>query len=406
MAFYRWAFEQVGGFDPEYHKAGDDVDFCWRLQQSGCVIAFSPTAIVWHHRRFTLRAFLKQQEGYGEAESLLRFKHLIFFGPTGTAKWRGQIYGAPRFSWFIDRPVIYHGVFGEGFFQSMYATPQSDLAAYLSSIEWFALTLFLFGLGIFLPTLRIVPYLMFGGTLTVALSYMVRARIEPRFDTVPARLLVMCLAFLQPLVRGFSRYFTWLHFKRTPRSVIRAHEQLPADAKSGRGLRRRVFWSDEGRDRHHLLGAIFQLLEEQGWRYSVDTGWNEWDIQIYGNFWWSIALQTVTEDHTCAKRLTRVRLRNRLVTTTVIISLVALSMVIYRQLHASHLDLWSIIPYSLFLVFLASRARALKARVAEVVDLAGHRAGLQRVTRRGAFVPPAIPIQAVEAMRADSVRSR
>jgi hypothetical protein len=216
----------------------------------------------------------------------------------------------------------------------------------------------------------------------------------------------MCLAFLQPLVRGFSRYFTWLHFKRTPGSVIRAHEDLPADAKSGRGLRRRVFWSDEGRDRHHLLGAIFQLLEEEGWRYSVDTGWNEWDIQIYGNFWWSIALQTVTEDHTCAKRLTRVRLRNRLVTTTVIISLVALSMVIYRQLHASHLDLWSIIPYSLFLVFLASRARALKARVAEVVDLAAHRAGLQRVTRRGAFVPPAIPIQAVEAMRADSVRSR
>jgi GT2 family glycosyltransferase len=108
MAFYRWAFENIGGFDAEYRKAGDDVDFCWRLQQAGCVIAFSPTAIVWHHRRFTLRAFLKQQDGYGEAESLLRFKHLIFFGPTGTAKWRGQIYGTPRFSWFIDRPVIYH----------------------------------------------------------------------------------------------------------------------------------------------------------------------------------------------------------------------------------------------------------------------------------------------------------
>src|SRR6266536_922241 len=82
MAFYRWAFEGVGGFDPEYHKAGDDVDFCWRIQQAGWVVGFSPTAIVWHYRRFTLRAFLKQQDGYGEAESLLRFKHLIFFGPT------------------------------------------------------------------------------------------------------------------------------------------------------------------------------------------------------------------------------------------------------------------------------------------------------------------------------------
>jgi len=32
MAFYRWAFESVGGFDTEYRKAGDDVDFCWRIQ--------------------------------------------------------------------------------------------------------------------------------------------------------------------------------------------------------------------------------------------------------------------------------------------------------------------------------------------------------------------------------------
>jgi O-antigen biosynthesis protein len=401
MAFYRWAFENVGGFDPEYRKAGDDVDFCWRLQQAGSVIAFSPTAIVWHYRRFTLREFLKQQEGYGEAESLLRFKHLIFFGPTGTAKWRGQIYGAPRFTWFINRPVIYHGIFGEGFFQSMYATPQSDIAAYLSSIEWFALTLFLFGLGIFLPALRIVPYLMLGGTLTVALSYMVRARIEPKFDTVGARLLVMCLAFVQPLVRGFSRYFTWLHFKRTPGSVIRAHERLPAGA-TGRGVRSRVFWSEEGRDRHHLLGAIFQILEEEGWRYSIDTGWKEWDIQIYGNFWWSMVLQTVTEDHGRGKLLTRVRIRNRFVTSTVIFGLLALSIVIYRWLHTSHLDLWSIIPFSLFLLFLASRARALKARVAELVDLAGYRAGLQRITRRGVVTPLPLPVQAMEEVHADS----
>src|SRR5947199_46829 len=309
MAFYRWAFEQVGGFDPEYHKAGDDVDFCWRLQQSGCVIAFSPTAIVWHHRRFTLQAFLKQQEGYGEAESLLRFKHLIFFGPTGTAKWRGQIYGTPRFSWFVNRPVIYHGMFGEGFFQSIYPAPQSDVAAYLSSIEWFALTIFLFGLGIFLPALRIVPYLMLGGTLCVALSYMVRASIEPKFDTAGARLLVLLLAFVQPLVRGFSRYFTWLHFKRTPANVIRKHEHLPESARSRGSLSRRVFWSEQGRDRHYLLGEMFRLLDEEGWRYSADSGWNDWDIQIYGNFWWSIALQTVTEYHGGGRCLTRVRLR-------------------------------------------------------------------------------------------------
>jgi len=383
MAFYRWAFEGVGGFDTEYRKAGDDVDFCWRIQQAGWVISFSPTAIVWHYRRFTLRAFLRQQDGYGEAESLLRFKHLIFFGPTGTAKWRGQIYGTPRFSWFVNRPVIYHGMFGEGFFQSIYPAPQSDVAAYLSSIEWFALTIFLFGLGIFLPALRIVPYLMLGGTLCVALSYMVRASIEPKFDTAGARLLVMFLAFVQPLVRGFSRYFTWLHFKRTPASVIQAHEHLPERSSFPGSLSRRVFWSEQGRDRHYLLGAIFELLDEEGWRYSTDSGWNEWDIQIYGNFWWSIALQTVTEYHGGGKCLTRVRLRNRFVTTTIIFNLIVLSLLIYRQLNISHVDLWVLVPYMLFLAFLWTRARLLKSRVAELVDLAAHRAGLHRVMRRG-----------------------
>jgi O-antigen biosynthesis protein len=403
MAFYRWAFEGVGGFDTEYRKAGDDVDFCWRIQQAGWVIAFSPTAIVWHHRRFTLRAFLKQQNGYGEAESLLRFKHLIFFGPTGTAKWRGQIYGSPRFSWFVNRPVIYHGIFGEGFFQSIYPAPQSDVAAYLSSIEWFALTIFLFGLGIFLPALRIVPYLMLGGTLCVALSYMVRASIEPKFDTAGARLLVMFLAFVQPLVRGFSRYFTWLHFKRTPTSVIRAHEHLPERGRFVGSLSRRVFWSEQERDRHYLLGAIFELLDEEGWRYSTDSGWNEWDIQIYGNFWWSIALQTVTEYHGGGKCLTRVRLRNRLVTTTIILNLIALSLLIYRQLNISHVDLWFLVPYLLFLVFLWTRARLLKSRVAELVDLAAHRAGLQRVMRRGKIASEATPRVQVPSNTIDEV---
>jgi hypothetical protein len=37
----------------------------------------------------------------------------------------------------------------------------------------------------------------------------------------------------------------------------------------------------------------------------------------------------------------------------------------------------------LFLVFLWTRARLLKSRVAELVDLAAHRAGLQRVMRKG-----------------------
>jgi len=390
MAWYRWAFENVGGFDVEYRKAGDDVDFCWRIQQSGHRIAFSPTAIVWHYRRFTIGAFRRQQEGYGEAESMLRFKHLVFFGPTGSAKWHGQIYGAPRFSWFINRPVIYHGIFGDGLFQSIYPSPQSELAAYLGSVEWFALTVFLFGLGIFLPEVRIVPYLMFGGTLCVALSYMLRARIEPKFDTIPARLLVMFLAFAQPLVRGWSRYFTWLHSKRTPQAVINAHEILPAGAARGGSLSRRSYWNEEGRGRHEFLRSVFGLLDEEGWRYSTDTGWNDWDIHIYGNFWWRIALQTVTEYHGGPKCLTRVKLLNRFVATTVLINLIVLTLLIYHQLITGRTDWAVLVPYAAFLAFVGWRARRLKRRVAELVDLAAYRVGLQRIGRAGIVAPPIV----------------
>jgi GT2 family glycosyltransferase len=75
MAFYKQALEAIGGFDPAFTKAGDDVDICWRLQQAGVKIGFSPAAFVWHYRRSTVIAYLKQQDGYGEAEALLVRKH-------------------------------------------------------------------------------------------------------------------------------------------------------------------------------------------------------------------------------------------------------------------------------------------------------------------------------------------
>jgi len=80
-----------------------------------------------------------------------------------------------------------------------------------------------------------------------------------------------------------------------------------------------------------------------------------------------------------------------------------LSLLIYRQLNISHVDLWFIIPYSLFLVFLGTRARLLKSRVAELVDLAAQRAGLQSVMRQGKVAATA-PILQVQ-VRANPIES-
>ncbi|MBX9577149.1 MAG: glycosyltransferase [Chthoniobacterales bacterium] len=380
MAFHRWAFERIGGFDPEYRKAGDDVDFCWRLQQEGQIIAFSPAAIVWHYRRFTLKAFRKQQEGYGEAESLLRFKHLIFFGPTGTAKWKGQVYGAPRFTWLINHPVIYHGIFGEGLFQCIYPSAQSDLAAYLSSIEWVALTVFIFLLSWPFPALGIVSFIMLGGTLLVSLSYMIHAKLEPRFDTISARLLVAFLALSQPLVRGWARYFTWLKFKRTPESVISAKEKdfLPSNI---RGNSRLNFWNEEGKGRETLLQVIIAALEDEGWSYSLDTGWKEWDIQIYGSFWWGIRLRSVTEYHGGPKCLTRVGLSTRMVATTILVNLLVLSYLTYQFVTGAAGTPWYLASYAALLFLFLVLAYRLKRRVAELVEAAAQRIDLKRVKK-------------------------
>lgn len=380
MAFYKWAFDKVGGFDPEYRKAGDDVDFCWRLQQEGQVIAFSPSAIVWHYRRFTLKAFQKQQEGYGEAESLLRFKHLVFFGPTGTAKWKGQIYGAPRFTWLINRPVIYHGIFGEGLFQSIYPTPQSDIAAYVSSVEWVVLTVFIFALSVPFPDLRIIPYIMFGATFLVALSYMIHAKLEARHDTIRARLLVTFLALAQPLVRGWARYYTWLKFKRTPPAVIASQEEN--FVQRGGSISRLNYWTENGQGRERILPEIIQALETEGWNYSIDTGWKEWDVQVYGSFWWGIKLRSVTEYHGGPKCLTRIHLGTHMVATTFLINLIILSLLLYRQFFVEGNHLWEWGVYGVCLAVLLSRAYRLKKRVADLVGAAAERCGFHRMKGR------------------------
>ena len=118
IAVRREAFEAIGGFDPIFRTAGDDVDFCWRLSDAGLAMRFIPGAFVWHWRRPSIRTFLRQQKGYGNAERLLLEKHPHRFKVNGEAHWEGFIYGGGSVRAAGDS-IIYYGSMGQAGYQSV-----------------------------------------------------------------------------------------------------------------------------------------------------------------------------------------------------------------------------------------------------------------------------------------------
>ncbi|MGH8007370.1 MAG: glycosyltransferase, partial [Candidatus Binatia bacterium] len=144
MAFRKQALEEINGFDPVFRAAGDDVDLCWRLQNQGYQIGFSPAAVVWHFRRNTVKDYLNQQRGYGKAEAQLYFKHPYRFNLLGQSRWLGRIYGDLSSFFLSRRPVIYSGTFGRGLFQTVYEPPSSLIAFLPLTLEWNVVAIALF----------------------------------------------------------------------------------------------------------------------------------------------------------------------------------------------------------------------------------------------------------------------
>src|SRR5438309_2826689 len=120
MAFRKDRLEAIGGFDPRYRVAGDDVDVCWRVQQCGWTLGFSPAAMVWHHRRNSVRAYWNQQRGYGTAEALLEQKWPEKYSGIGHLTWSGRMYGSGSTKALPARGRIYQGLWGSAPFQSLY----------------------------------------------------------------------------------------------------------------------------------------------------------------------------------------------------------------------------------------------------------------------------------------------
>lgn len=211
MAYRKDILIGVGGFDPMHTAAGDDVDVCWKLLDRGYEIGFSAAAQVMHHRRDTVKGYLKQQRGYGKAEKMLQGPHRHRFNRLGQARWRGFIYGGPRFLPMLLRPIVYHGYFGSAPYQGVVKRRSEIVRDHVGALLPLAVPLFLLGVALapfsmwwtLLSALALLWALGYGSAIAAGAS-------PPRDEQHPLRFraLIGFLHVAQPIVRTWGRMRT------------------------------------------------------------------------------------------------------------------------------------------------------------------------------------------------------
>jgi glycosyltransferase involved in cell wall biosynthesis len=75
LGIKRRVFEQVGGFDEDYWRSGQDIDFCWRVQATGASLHFVPDAVARIAWRASLVGLYRQGRHYGRGEVYLYTKY-------------------------------------------------------------------------------------------------------------------------------------------------------------------------------------------------------------------------------------------------------------------------------------------------------------------------------------------
>jgi glycosyltransferase involved in cell wall biosynthesis len=303
MAFWREVLIEVGGFDPVFDAAGDDVDLCWRVLDRGWTIGFHPAALVWHHRRPGLRPYLRQQRTYGRSEALVEARHPDRFSALGSARWKGRIYQSVAVRTSTHR--IYRGMYGAAPFQSAHEGGGYFLdILHQVGVPALAALLATFPLGLITPWLAL-PAVVSLLTLVTLLVYDARRAAANRVGRVRPRCFGMRVAVhqvLQPIVRAWAR----------SRSRHRAFRQL-ADgghvptpvARASRGVA--VFVED--RPRADLAATLSHHVRRLGVRSLALSGWEDHD----GRFLLSplVVGELVTSSHPVGYVQARIRPRVR-----------------------------------------------------------------------------------------------
>lgn len=312
MAFRRDNLLAVGGFDPALRVAGDDVDVCWRLQERGWTLGFSSGAMVWHHRRTTLRSYWKQQRGYGRAEALLEKKWPEKYNALGHTTWGGRIYGkgVPLPLRFV-RQRIYHGLWGDAPYQSLEEASGNTVASLPLMPEWYlvigALALFCILGALWAPLLWALPLLAIAIALPVLQSCVAAQRAV--FETRPAspvesfkkRAVTAFLHLAQPLARLFGRMELGLTVWRGP-VTLQLWKLRPQSVS---------IWNERWRSAASLLESTEKTLRANGGAVVRGDEYASWDLEVRGGSLGFARLRILAEEHGAGKQLVRVRLTPR-----------------------------------------------------------------------------------------------
>lgn len=306
FAVRRAALEAIGGFDPVFRVAGDDVDACWRLQQIG-TIGFAPTAVVWHHRRNSLKAYWRQQKGYGKAEALLERKWPQKYNPAGHVIWRGRLYGNGIQRQIGRRWRVYHGTWGTAPFQALYEPAPGILQSILQMPEWYLIVFLLAAiaaLGVLCPPLfAVLPVL--AGAVALPFAQAVMSAARARFSSRPAsrlaRFRLLALTALLFLLQPAARLWGRIAFGLTPWRARKPSPGVPPMAHI------QSLWSERWRSAEEWL-RLFEVavLERGPARRGAD--FDRWDLQIRGGLAGSARVCLGVEEHGAGRQMLRWRI--------------------------------------------------------------------------------------------------
>jgi hypothetical protein len=263
--------------------------------------------MIWHHRRNSLRAYWKQQVGYGKAEGLLERKWPEKYNAAGHVTWAGRVYGNGHTHRLGRSWRVYHGIWGSAPFQPRDERSPRLLCCLPLLPEWYLVILVLgciSALGtVWSPLLWGLPLLIVAAAAPVAQAVLSGARASfstaAHFRAIRVWLsaLTAFLHLLQPLARLWGRLCCDLTpWRKRGVSGI----ALPR-------LRTFRLWSECWQDAADRLRSLEASLGRSGVSVTRGGEYDAWDLEARDGTFGAVKLLMTIEEHGAGRQLVRVR---------------------------------------------------------------------------------------------------